>query len=99
MDHPELVDFYVSEIEKAASIAAAPATPPTPTQSLDAPIQKGWLETEILRQYEQIRQFALQDPFKPHSNEDFEAAAQSMLFFARERANLVRPQIDRHFGR
>ena len=93
------MDFYVSEIEKAANIAAAPVTTPTPTQSLDAPAQKGWLETETLRQYEQIRQFALQDPFKPHSNEDFEAAAQSMLLFARERANLVRPQIDRHFGR
>ncbi len=99
MDHTDLVDFYVSEIEKAANIAAAPVTTPTPTQGLDAPAQKGWLETETLRQYEQIRQLALQDPFKPHSNEDFEAAAQSMLFFARERANLVRPQVDRHFGR
>jgi hypothetical protein len=99
MDHPDLVDFYVSEIEKAANIAATPVATLTPTQSLDAPTQKGWLETETLRQYEQIRQFALQDPFKPHSNEDFEAGVQSMLFFARERANLLRPQVDRHFGR
>ena len=101
MDHPDLVDFYVSQIEKAAGIAMEPpVTTPAPTETLDTPApQKGWLETEILRQYNQIRQAALEDPYKPHSNGDFEAGIQQLLFFARERANLVRPQVDRHFGR
>jgi spore coat protein CotH len=103
MDHPDLVDFYVSQLEKAAGIAATPpATAPSSTPTLDSPTpgpQKGWLETEVQREYDQIRQFALEDSLKPHSNDDFEAAIQSLLAFARERANFVRMQADRHFGR
>jgi hypothetical protein len=102
MDHPDLVDFYVSQLEKAAGIAATPPASPETTPALDTPApgsQKGWLETEVQREYDQIKQFALDDPFKPHSNGEFEAAIQQMLVFARERANFVRVQVDRHFGR
>ena len=49
----------------------------------------GWLEREVLRQYEQIRTIARQDTFKPHSNSDFEAAIEHLLAFARERAAFV----------
>jgi CotH kinase protein len=103
MEFPDLVDVYVNALGRASDLASTPPVEtPSPQQTVDgetpAPV-KGWLETEVLRQYQQIRQFALEDPFKPHSNEEFEAAVQSLLFFARERANFVRPQVDRHFGR
>jgi hypothetical protein len=53
----------------------------------------------VQREYDQIKQFALEDSLKPHSNGDFEAAIQSLLHYARERAQFVRMQADRHFGR
>jgi hypothetical protein len=100
MEFPELVDTYVNTLAQAADVAMTPVVPPIQTADSPAPAaQKGWLEAEIQREYEQIREFALADPFKPHSNGDFEAAIQQLLFFARERANHVRPQVDRHFGR
>jgi spore coat protein CotH len=49
----------------------------------------GWLEREVQRQYEQIRTFARQDTFKPHSNGDFEASIQFLLDFARGRSPFV----------
>ncbi len=103
MDHPDLVDFYVSELGRAADIAATPpVTTSDPTPSVDSPTpgpKNGWLETEVERQFDQIRQFAMDDPFKPHSNGEFQSSVQHLLFFARQRADLVRLQVDRHFGR
>ena len=34
----------------------------------------GWLESEVRREYEQIRESVLEDPVKPFSNEWFEAS-------------------------
>ncbi|MGH9331815.1 MAG: CotH kinase family protein [Vicinamibacterales bacterium] len=104
MEFPDLVDFYVNALGKAAEIAAMPPVTTTldPTPSVDAPIhgpKKGWLETEVERQFDQIREFALDDKFKPHSNGEFQSSVQHLLFFARQRADFVRLQVDRHFGR
>jgi spore coat protein CotH len=53
----------------------------------------GWLEREITREYNQVRTYALSDTFKPYSNDDFEAAYQSLLEFARGRSNFVRDEV------
>ena len=49
----------------------------------------GWLEGEVERQYQQIRDAAIDDPHKPYSNEDFEAAVNFLGQFARERSSNV----------
>jgi spore coat protein CotH len=47
---------------------------------------EGWLEGEIEREYQQIRDAALADPHKPYSNDDFENAVNFLRQFARERS-------------
>jgi spore coat protein H len=53
----------------------------------------GWLEREITRQYAQIRDLARGDSFKPYSNEEFEAAYERLLEFARNRSRFVRTEV------
>jgi hypothetical protein len=54
-----------------------------------------WLEAEIARAYQQIRQAALDDALKPFSNEEFEQDVQAMLGFARARAAFVIADVQR----
>jgi len=54
-----------------------------------------WLEAEIVRAYQQIRQAALDDPLKPFSNEEFEQDVQAMIEFARARAAFVIADVQR----
>ncbi|MEX2261061.1 MAG: CotH kinase family protein [Bryobacteraceae bacterium] len=49
----------------------------------------GWLEQEIERYYTQVREAALADPFKPNSNEEFEAAVEFLREFVRFRFDFV----------
>jgi hypothetical protein len=103
MEHPDLVDVYVNTLWQAADVASTPSpseTPPAMPAATDSPVppQPGWLEGEVQRQYQQIRDFALIDTLKPYTNEEFEAAAQFLLFFARERPNFVRGQIEQYRG-
>ncbi len=49
----------------------------------------GWLEPEILRASSQIRSAVLEDPVKPSTNAEFEAAVASNLEFARRRSDYV----------
>lgn len=53
----------------------------------------GWLEREIQREYEQIREAAHADAEKPYSNDEFESAVNDLGFFARHRAEIVNRQI------
>lgn len=55
----------------------------------------GWLESEIRREYEQIRAAVLEDPVKPFSNEWFEASVGDLLTFARSRSAFVRQDVAR----
>src|SRR5262245_14882126 len=59
----------------------------------------GWLEREVRRQYDQIRSLARSDTFKPYSNDDFEASIESLLTFARDRANFVKDRVAEQRGR
>ncbi|MBI3047695.1 MAG: CotH kinase family protein [Acidobacteria bacterium] len=75
----ELRDVYLDTLLKCAEIVTATR----------------WLEQEALRAYGQIRQAALEDRFKPFSNEEFEADVQHVLEFARARAAFVVAEVRR----
>jgi hypothetical protein len=79
MAFPELRDLYLDTLLKSAEIAAS----------------GGWLEQEALRAYGQIRQAALDDPFKPFSNQEFEQDVQHVLDFARSRSAFVVAEVRR----
>lgn len=85
---PELRDVYLNALLRCADLALerAPDAPP------DGP---GWLEREIVRQHEQIRTAVLDDPYKPHSNDEFDASIGQLLDFAHVRSELVRDDVAR----
>ena len=100
LTYTDLRDLYEDTIlECANSIMADPAlTPnglvPKGTTLVPAPPGRpGWLETEIAREYAQIRQAALDDPVKPYTNDQFEQAVRDLTDFARRRADFVRQQV------
>ena len=53
----------------------------------------GWLEREIVRQFDQIRTLARADNFKPYSNDELEEEYQKLLEFARARSSYVRDEV------
>ena len=55
----------------------------------------GWLEAELRRAYDQIRDAVLEDPLKPFSNDAFEADFERLVEFARERSAIVRTEVRR----
>jgi hypothetical protein len=50
----------------------------------------GWLEEEVFREYEQIREAAIADPRTPYGPEQFEEGIEFLKRFARERGGIVR---------
>jgi len=91
---PALRNLFVETISRAAMIAGGPG---------------GWLEHEIARKYNLIRDSARDDPnkqcddlqfggLKPCTNEDFEAAIVSMSDWARGRNTYVAAQISAVLG-
>jgi hypothetical protein len=54
-----------------------------------------WLEAEITRAYQQIRQAALDDPVTPYSNAEFEQDVAAMIEFARARGTFVIADVQR----
>lgn len=85
---PELRAAYMQLLAKAAILAGGAG---------------GWLDQEVEREYAQIRDAALTDPnkqclsqtggLKPCSNQEFEAAVESLRQFARVRSAVVRQQL------
>jgi hypothetical protein len=55
---------------------------------------RGWLEREVQREYEQIRDAARADTEKPYSNDSFEAEIQNLLDFARRRSDIVTQEVN-----
>jgi spore coat protein CotH len=53
----------------------------------------GWMEGEIARQFDRIREAAFGDPVKPFSNEQMTAAIEQLRQFARQRPAAVRAQV------
>ena len=86
---PDLIALYKDTLRQAANIAGGVG---------------GWLEQEITKEYQQIRQAAYEDTRKlcdqgatgylhPCSNDEFDAEVVYMLRFARERAGNVQTQL------
>jgi len=60
----------------------------------DAPDDaRGWMEREIDREYEQIRDLVYADPNKPFSNDDFERDVEQLRTFARGRTQSIQTQV------
>ena len=97
---PELRGLYLDALRRCAEIASS-TDPPSPDEMLErphddpAPTVPNWLEREIRRAYEQIRDAALEDTAKPYSNEEFEEDVLHMLEFARERSAFVLADVER----
>ena len=91
--YPEVRDVYLDTLLRCAALARS-LNPDAPDEPAGAG-QPGWLEQEILREYEQIRQAALEDPVKPFTNEEFEASIQQLLEFARMRSAFVEGEVAR----
>jgi spore coat protein CotH len=84
---PELRDFYLDTLLACADLALEPAANPIGAQPL------GWLEAEIIREYEQIKAAVIADTTKLTSNEEFEKSYTDMRTFARGRSAAVREQV------
>jgi spore coat protein CotH len=86
LSYPDLYDLYLETLLECVRSAGEPED-----GSADGP---GWLEREIQREYDQIRDAALEDPTKPFSNDDFERTVNDLRVFARERGDFVVRQVD-----
>jgi len=85
LSYPDLRALYLDSL--VDTMRSAQQTDTTPGA--------GWLEREILREYDQIRDAALADPVKPFTNGQFEAAINALGVFARHRGESVAQQVDR----
>jgi spore coat protein CotH len=54
---------------------------------------EGWMEAEINRQFDRIRDAAFADPGKPYSNDEMVEAVERLRQFARQRPAAVRAQV------
>jgi hypothetical protein len=78
MQVQELRSAYFSALLEAASAAGGEA---------------GWLDQEIQRQRTLITEFMHADPAKRYTNEQFQAAADELVAFARSRTPYVRCEV------
>ena len=87
---PDLIALYKDTLRKAADIAGGIG---------------GWLEQEITKEYQQIRQAVYDDKLKlcdqgatgflhPCTNDEFEAEVAYLIQFARRRSDIVRAQLE-----
>jgi len=80
----DVYNVYLDALIECAKVASAPAA--------GATSGPGWMEREVEREYNQIRQAAREDTDKPYSNDDFEAAVVTLRDFAARRASFVTPE-------
>jgi hypothetical protein len=59
-----------------------------------SPDGRGWLEREIEREYQQVRDAARADPEKTFTNDDFEKAVDDLRAFARQRGDFVTREVN-----
>jgi hypothetical protein len=87
MSIPSVLNMYLDRVLDAArSLAALDETNPDD--------QRGWMEREIQREYEQIPDLAYEDPNKPYTNDDFEQEVERLRTFARERKPFVEQAVE-----
>ena len=64
-------------------------------RTFDTPEFRGWLEREVEKQSNQIREAMYADPQKPFSNDDFETEVEKLREFARRRSDVVKAAVAR----
>jgi len=84
LSYPDLYNQFLDALIACAQSAA----------ELTAGDARGWLEREVQREYEQIRDAAHADAEKPYSNESFEAEIQLLLDFAHRRSDIVTQEVN-----
>jgi hypothetical protein len=77
LSYPELYTLYLDTLTQIANSAS----------------EGNWLENEVQREYQQVRDAARADTSKPYSNDDFENAVQGLLNFVRNRSTQVLAQV------
>ena len=77
LSYPDLYNKYLDTLQQVANSAAG----------------SNWLEQEIQKEYQQIRDAARADTTKPYTNDDFESAIQGLLTYARARSGQVTSQV------
>ena len=65
-------------------------------EAVNSASSANWLANEITRDSQQIRDSVLADPFKPYTNEEFDAAVAELLTFARTRPAFVTSQVQQN---
>jgi spore coat protein CotH len=88
----ELRELYLDTLLECANRAIELGDTGAPA-NLSDPAQLGWLEAEIAREYDQIRQAVALDTTKITSNAEFEKAVSDIRNFARQRSEAVRAQV------
>jgi len=79
LSYPDLYNQFLDALIACAQSAG----------ELTAGDSRGWMEREVQREYDQIREAARADTEKPYSNDTFEAAVVNLLDFARRRSGIV----------
>jgi hypothetical protein len=87
LGYRDLYDLYLDTLLECARSVSERETA--------SPNGPGWLEREIQREYEQVRDAALADPLKPYTNDEFAAAIDALRRFARERGDFVTQEVGR----
>ncbi len=77
LSYPELYTLYLDTLTQIANSTA----------------DGNWIENEVQREYQQVRDAARADTAKPYSNDDFENSVQGLLNFVRNRSAQVLAQV------
>ncbi len=84
LDLPDMYNYFLDTLLECARSSS----------ELTAGDSRGWMEREVAKEYDQIRQAVLEDNSKPYSNADFEAAVVTLSDFARRRSGLVTAEVN-----
>ncbi len=80
----DMYDYFLDQLLECVRLASEPTEGDS----------RGWLEREIEREYQQIRDAAIADPDKPYTADDFENAVNALRDFARNRGNWVTQEVN-----
>jgi len=89
MQQPALRGVFLDTLLWCAQIADASEAAPS------GPAAPGWLEQEVRRAADQVRQAVQEDRLAPFSFDEFEAEVQRLIDFAHDRGTLVREDVRR----
>ena len=87
--------FLDTLLEGAKSLSAIVDSPVPATPSADT---RGWMEREVEKEYDQIRDSVTTDPEKPYTNADFEKEVENLRNFARQRSDFVKNEVAKTRG-